>query len=71
MMSQTKKQMRLALPLTVIAALVLLLSGSGMAQGGPQDSPRPTNSTIRGNLMKRHCFTPRPPKAIPLPTGPS
>ena len=37
MMSQTKKQLRLAMPLAVIAALVLLLSGSGMAQTATQD----------------------------------
>jgi hypothetical protein len=37
MTSHPKKQMRLPMPITVIAALALLLFGNGMAQSGPQD----------------------------------
>jgi hypothetical protein len=37
MMSQTKKQMRLAMPLAVFAALVLVFAGSGMAQTAALD----------------------------------
>lgn len=47
-MSHAKKQMRLALPLAVISALVL--SGSGMTQSGPQDLTRADKLYYQGQF---------------------
>ncbi len=68
-MSQTKKQMRLAMPLAVFAALILVFAGSGMAQTAAPDLTHADKLYFQGQFAEAARMYARVAKKDPAAYG--